>query len=261
MKVLVLGAGKMVEAILVGLSKSEDLSSFYIYSPSGVSASKLAEKVGGNAVTDLSTVDSPDWILIGCKPQQLPELAQTLSGQFKDSLFVSILAAISEEVHLKVLNIKKLIRVMPNLPVAFNEGVTLISSESAVKHLSEFQITLSKLGTAVIVKESELEELTLLTGSGPAFFYEFTQLLAESFTSLNESQREYLARQVLIGAAKASSVSDKDLGSMVNDVTSKGGVTIAVLNKWRERDLKALITSGVEAGRKRTQELKELLRS
>jgi len=261
MKVLVLGAGKMVEAILVGLSHSEDMSNFMIYSPSGVSAAKLASKVGGKSVQDLSSVDSPDWILIGCKPQQLPELEKTLDGRFKDSLFVSILAAISEEDHLNILKIKKLVRIMPNLPVALNEGVSLIASSSASDKLPSFEKLFSNLGVAITVKESELEELTLLTGSGPAFFYEFTQSLAESFASLDASKREALARQVLIGAAKATQSGTKNLPTMIDEVTSKGGVTIAVLNKWRESNLKSLIASGIEAGKKRTNELKEFLRS
>ena len=183
MRVLVLGAGKMIEAILTGLKKTENLSEWVIYSPSGVSAQALAGKVGARVTTDPLLVKNPDWILVGCKPQQLSDLGATLKGAFKESLFVSILAALSEEDQISKLGAKELIRVMPNLPVEFNEGISLLASVSGKTRLSSMQSLFSKLGTSLIVTEDELEELTLLTGSGPAFFYEFSKDLAASFSS------------------------------------------------------------------------------
>lgn len=260
MKVLVLGAGKMVEAMLTGFKKTENLSDWMIYSPSGVSAQKLAGKVGARAVTDLSGVTNPDWILIGCKPQQLSELKSTLNGKFKGSLYVSILAALSEEEQKKTLEIDELIRVMPNLPVEFNEGVTLLSSLSAAARLNSFRTLFDKLGMALVVTESELEELTLLTGSGPAFFYEFALSLAESFSSLDSLEREKLSRQVLQGSAAVVKKRPETLTELTSAVTSKGGVTIAVLEGWRNLDLRDLLKKGIAKGLERTQELKTLLR-
>lgn len=261
MKVLVLGAGKMVEGILMGLKATTNLSEWHIYSPSGTSAQKLAGKVGARALADLKDMKNPDWVLVGCKPQQLKELKTLLGERFKESLFVSILAALTEEDQRNILEVKDLIRCMPNLPVEYQQGIVLLSSNSAKSRLSSFQSLFSKLGTCLVVDETELEELTLLTGSGPAFFYEFTKNLADCFTSLNESQREKLARHVLQGAAKASSGGSQSLSDLTDSVTSKGGVTIAVLNEWRSLDLKNLMKKGIEAGKKRTEEIKALLRS
>lgn len=260
MKVLVLGAGKMATAVLTGFKKTENLHEWMIYSPSGVSAQNLAAKVGARFVSDLNSVKNPDWILVGCKPQQLPDLKQLIGDKFKGSLFVSLLAAVSEEDQLKMLGEKNLIRVMPNLPVAFNEGVTLIASRSAESRLSSFNGLFAKLGLCLSLKEEELDELTLLTGSGPAFFYEFAKNLAESFTSLNDVEREKLVRQVMIGSSKSLG----DSSSLVEKtaaVTSKGGVTIAVLEKWRELDLKKLLLQGINRGKERSTEIKAHLRS
>lgn len=260
MRVLILGAGKMVDAILSGLKNTEDLSGWMIYSPSGISASKLAQKVGARAVTDLSKVQNPDWILVGCKPQQLSDLKVLLQGQFQTTLFVSILAALSEEDQRKILDVPKLIRIMPNLPVEFNEGVSLISSQSAADRLSTFQSLFQKLGTSLIVQENELEELTLLTGSGPAFFYEFAAKLAENFKSLDSSHRESLVRQVLVGSSLVLKNQDKSLSELTNAVTSKGGVTIAVLDEWRKLGLGEFLKKGTDKGAERSKELKTLLR-
>lgn len=257
-KVLVLGAGKMVAAILTGLKSHMDLSSFFLYSPSGESAARLASSVGATAVTDLDNV-SPDWILVGCKPQQLGSLKETLQERFSEVPYVSLLAALSEEDQKSILKITRLVRVMPNLPVQFQKGVSLISSESESAHAKKMNELFSKLGTSLIVRETELEELTLLTGSGPAFFYEFTRLLAEGFTSLSPDVREDLARKVLLGAAVSATREPGPLQTMTDAVTSKGGVTIAVLEGWREGKMFQLIKKGIEAGLKRTQELKKII--
>lgn len=261
MRVLVLGAGKMVEAILVGLKATMDMSEWMIYSPSGKSAAQVASHVGCRAVPDLKNIPAPDWIILGCKPQQIDSVKETIGDLFKDNLFVSILAALSEEQQIKKLGITKLIRVMPNLPVEFNEGVCLISSESAKDRLDSFRQLFERLGDAVVVSEEELEELTLLTGSGPAFFYEFTSMLAESFTSLDKNQRERLARHVLSGAAITSGQKNRPLNELINYVTSKGGVTIKVLEGFRESKMNELILAAIQGGKKRSLEIRENLQS
>lgn len=258
MKVLVCGAGKMVEAILEGLQNEMDLSQFYIYSPSGVSAKNLAQKVGANWVASPQEVAQPEWVWVGCKPQQLKELGATLGGHFEHSIFVSMLAAIPESYQCQLLGIKKLIRIMPNLAVRYKSGVTLISSLSATDSLPRIRTLFSLLGLAQEVTESELEELTLLTGSGPAFFYEFAKTLSESFTSLSQTQRENLARHVLQGAAITCQKGDGKLDDLISSVTSKGGVTIAVLEKWRSSGMKELTLRGIERGKERSLELKGL---
>jgi pyrroline-5-carboxylate reductase len=229
MKVLVLGAGKMTEAILMGFKKNTNLSEWMIYSPTGVSASKLAGKVGARSVPDLALVKNVDWILVGCKPQQLKELSATLDGRFKESLFVSMVAAVSEEDQLRILGGKELIRIMPNLPVEYNEGICLLSSLTAKGRLSSFQTLFEKLGT--------------------------------SFTSLDEAQREKLVRQVMKGSSLSAQNSKLSLAEMTEAVTSKAGVTIAVLNEWRESKFSQFVKKGIEAGRKRTEEIKSLLRN
>lgn len=261
MRVLVLGAGKMVEAILVGLKSTMDMSEWMIYSPSGKSAAQVASLAGCRSVSDLKNIPAPDWIILGCKPQQIESVKETIGDLFKDNLFVSILAALSEEQQIKKLGISKLIRVMPNLPVEFNDGVCLISSTSAKDRLDSFRQLFARLGDALVVTEEELEELTLLTGSGPAFFYEFTSILAQSFKSLDEAQRERLARHVLSGAAITSGQKNRPLHDLINDVTSKGGVTVKVLESFREEKLNELVLKAIQNGKERSLEIRENLQS
>ncbi len=246
MKVLVIGAGKMVGAILAGLS-SEGVSSWGIASKTGVSAKNLATLYGMQFCENVSDYHNPDWILLGCKPQQLKEIV------IPDVPVMSLLAAIPEQTQKEILKVSHLVRVMPNLPVKTRNGVILLSSSSK-QHLKMPEELFSKLGLARVMSEKELEELTLLSGSGPALFYEFAKTLAASFTSLSENDREALVKAVLQGSA--SSLNEESLQSMIDAVTSRGGVTIAVLEEWRKKGLSDVLLAGVTNGLKRTEELK-----
>ena len=259
MKTLILGAGKMVEAILVGLKEETDLSNYVLFSPSGESAKKLANSIGCRYVLSLDEVTNPDFIWIGCKPQQLKALSNSIEGKFKGSTFVSLLAAVPEMDQRKILSTEKLIRVMPNLPVQFKKGVTLLSTTSAQEELKKVKSLFSLIGIAHEVKESELDELTILTGSGPALFYEFTKYLFQSFSSLTSEEREGLVRMVLQGVGESVAREKKDLESMINAVTSKAGVTIAVLEHWRKNGIERLISDGISSGMARSEEIKDSL--
>jgi pyrroline-5-carboxylate reductase len=262
MKILVLGAGKMVEAIALGKSSSNKLSDWGIFSPSKVSAQALATKCGAQFVPELSADLNPEFLIVGCKPQQLQELKTTLNDQYKDAVYISLLAAVDEKTQADILGVKKLIRVMPNLSVKYQEGVTLLSSNSAPEYLSKVSSIFSELGLVKVVEESVLEELTLLTGSGPGLFYEFTRELSLAFNSLPEEEREMLAKQVLLGAGINAKYENQNLTSLTQSVTSKGGVTIAVLMSWREQGLSQVLKAGISAGLKRSMELKKtILRS
>lgn len=260
MRALILGAGKMTSAILQGLSGLEDMSEWMIYSPSGKSAQTLADNVGARFIMNLDEVKDVDFILLGCKPQQLKDLKVKIGERFSTDLFLSLLAAISEKDQLEILGAQKLIRVMPNLPVKDRVGVSLLCSQTVDdKMLRIFLEMFQKIGKAQLVKENELEELTILTGSGPALFYEFTKNLSESFQSLDKEAREDLARQVFLGSAISAQKNSENLNQLIDAVTSKGGVTIATLEAWRTQKLGELLKMGIKQGQKRAQELRDHL--
>jgi pyrroline-5-carboxylate reductase len=249
MRVLVVGAGKMVEAIIAGLP-GPLVSTWAVTSKSGSSAKDLSAKYGLKYVENISDFPHPDWILLGCKPQQIKDIS------IPDVPVMSLLAALPEKSQKETLKVSHLVRVMPNLPVRFNKGVTLLYSSSK-SHMPFPTELFRKLGVVKHMEEKEFEEITLLTGSGPALFYEFTKTLAASFTSLSEADREELAKAVLMGAAH--SVEGQDLQKLIDAVTSKGGVTIAVLEEWRKNGLGSVLGQGVKNGLKRTEELKSHL--
>ena len=98
-----------------------------------------------------------------------------------------------------------------------------------------------------------------MTGSSPAFFYEFAALIAKSFTSLTPEKRELLIRKSFVGAALTLKASQKSLEELVQDVTSKGGVTIAVLEELRGQNLSLVVKDGVSRGQQRAKEIQSLI--
>lgn len=249
MKVLVIGAGKMISAILAGLD-AEGMSSWGIVSKTGESAKKVADLYGLQFVDKQEDFGKPDWILLGCKPQQLKEI------KIPNVPVMSVLAAIPEKSQKEILGVSHLVRIMPNLPVRFNKGISLVSSTSS-SHLAYPLEVFGKLGTVKVMSEGELEELTLLTGSGPALFFEFAKSLASAFTSLSQEEREELTKALIQGVA--ASTGEDSFQKLIDAVTSKGGVTIAVLEEWRRKNLSNVLADGVKNGLKRTEELKSHL--
>jgi pyrroline-5-carboxylate reductase len=254
-KVLVLGAGKMVGAFLEGISHSQDLSNWMIYSPTGISAKNLAVKFNMDFIQDLGKVPLPDLILVGCKPQQLANLKQLIGERFNECLFLSLLAAVSEKNQLNILKAKRLIRIMPNLSIAVNRGVILASSESAPKDLVLLKDLLSAIGKTIIVSDSELDELTLLTGSGPALFFYLAQNLVNSFDSLDSDFREDILREVLIGAGALLDKNNKKFSQLITEVSSKGGVTGAILTEWNNSNFPLMVSKGIRAGLNRANSI------
>jgi pyrroline-5-carboxylate reductase len=260
MKVLVLGTGQMMEGILRGWMGIVDFKDWTLYSPSGVSSQRLASLIGAQWTDKPEDVKGVEWMILGCKPQQLSDVGSKFHKTFNQSTVLSLLAAVDEADQRRILGVERLVRVMPNLGVKFKKGISLISSSSAPSELPKIQELFAHLGLSLIVKETELEELTLLTGSGPAFFYELALNLSKSFTSLDEDSREKLAKAVLSGAGITADQDPRPLRELTSSVTSKGGVTIAVLEKWRESGLMKVVKDGIERGKARTFEIKDLLR-
>ena len=255
MKILVLGAGKMVEALLNGILPDEN--KYYFYSPSGVSAEKLAAKFNAQAV-DKDLIPDPDFIVLAHKPQQLGQVAKELNGRFKEIPFISMLAAIDEQTHKKVLGATRIARIMPNLNVRFKRGVTLVSSVSFHKDELKFTLNwLSPTGLCLHVSEDQLNELTLLTGCGPALFFQFAIYLSKSFKSLPASELFKLTEQIMKGSAELLQEYPGDFEAAIKDVSSKGGVTEAILRAWDENHLNREIEKGIMAGRARSEKIQE----
>lgn len=259
----VLGCGNMASAIVKGIhSKFADIK-FRTYTPSFTRAHDLALEVNGTAVKNLSELDECKILIIGCKPQQFQELATSLRSEInlENKLIISIMAAVSASSIEKQLGTSKICRVMPNTPALINEGVSLVfhAEEVSAEDKKRVESYFSACSKVHILESEELfDKVTVVTGSGPAYVYYFAKTMVDSLESWGVSGKEAreMVTQLFNGASSLmKEKEDKTLGELIDEVTSKGGVTIEAINTFKDNNLTEITDKALEAAYKRSLEL------
>ena len=178
----------------------------------------------------------------------------------EETLVVSIAAGISIAYLRSCLGDKiRVARVMPNTPALAQAGAAGIAlSENCTPADKEAVLTIFQaVGEAVLVAEEDIDAVTALSGSGPAYFFHMVECLIEAAKAegLNESVATLLARQTLYGAGKLLHESPDSPGTLRQKVTSKGGTTEAALNAFAAEGFSKVIQAGVTAAAARSKEL------
>lgn len=261
----VIGCGNMSSAIVKGIHSKLPQEKFLTYTPSFTRAQSLAESVGGKAVKELTHLKECDAIIIGCKPQQFEELAKNLQDafDFKDKYIISIMAAVPVETIKGKLGASMVTRIMPNTPALLGEGVSLMYHSEAVtdnwrNKCHDYFSACSKVH--LIGSEELFDQVTTVTGSGPAYVFYFAKTLADNLKAwgLNESDSRAMVTQLFKGSAALMGASpDKPLGTLIDEVTSKGGVTIEAVKVYQEEKLEEISSEALSAAVKRSEELKK----
>lgn len=223
----------------------------------------LAEATGIHFLPDITAaLYEAEAVILACKPQQFaaisPELAEAANGK----LILSILAGtplvrLSE----KFKHARNVVRTMPNTPGQIGAGVTAFAP---LRELSEkdsviVENTLSSLGNFHEVDEVDLDAVTAVSGSGPAYVFEFAAALREAGikAGLDEGLSDALAIDTLLGAAMLLVESEETPEALRDAVTSPGGTTAAALKVFEEGDLRGLVDKAIDAAKKRSLELAE----
>ncbi len=260
MKIGVFGCGNMMSAVVKGIYIKNNKLDFYTYTPSQTRAKELAQAVEGSFVESLADFPECDIYFVGCKPQQVKALSESVN--LENKIIVSILAGTSVSRLEHLFKTKQIIRLMPNTPCLVGEGITLYYQTSSipVKLGHQIKSNLDSLGMLLALEnESSLDELTTITGSGPALVYYFFQGLVEKATSLGLSREEsnQILNQLLAGSSKLISSSEEkpNFIDQINKVTSKGGVTLAALEVLEQSKLHNSISDAIDSGIKRNEEL------
>ena len=207
-----------------------------------------------------------DFVVLAIKPQQLNDIKKDILKIYtKTTVFLSILAGktvswFKENISREI----KIVRAMPNLPASISRGVTAIYCSSSISSNEKFIIEelLFSIGTAsFVLKEEQIDLITAISGSGPAYFFYLTEVLTEIAIDLGISKDDAInfAKNTFIGSGYLleSEVSD-DVISLRKNVTSPGGTTEAALNILmnKERGLKVLLKKAVLNAIDRAKELR-----
>ncbi len=264
MKIAFIGAGNMAEAIVSGIIKKG------VFAASNVTVTDILQArldyfkstYGTDATTDnKSAVSQADVVVMAVKPQMLNDAVSSFAGEAcEGKLFVSIMAGISSDRLESALNANvRVVRVMPNTPAlvgcgaaGFAAGKTATADD--LKLTSEM---MNAVGVAVEVKENQLDAVTALSGSGPAYvFYLIESMLdaAEKMGLEPETARK-LALATIEGSARLMDQSGEPADLLRAKVTSKGGTTFAATETFDAKGVKAGLIDGLIAARDRSIEL------
>lgn len=267
MKITFLGGGNMANALIGGLvAKGFAATNISVVELHAENRSKLEATYG---VRTYAGPDAAAWasdvIVLAVKPQNMKEAVAPLAGQLKDQLVVSIAAGLNLGSLSRWLGgHRRLVRCMPNTPALIGAGVTGLYALPEVDEAGRAaaQRILEAVGSAVwFADEGQMDAVTGVSGSGPAYVFLFIEALQEAGKALgfDDEQARRLAIETTLGAAKLAAQSAEPASVLRERVTSKGGTTAAALAVMAERGVKEGIIAGVKAAEARGAELGQQL--
>ena len=244
-KIGFIGCGKMASAIIGGVIASNYLSKENIIAAeiSEEKASEKSKELGIKVITDNNElVNSVDVVFVATTPNFVEGVLNGIkSSVTKDKLIVSIAAGVTTRFIESILGSdKRVVRVMPNTPALVLEGMSgvaggTMATEEDVQAVVEL---LSNIGKAIEVTEDQIDIVTAISGSGPAFYYKVINDIARAGEKMGMDYEKALTLsiQTAIGSAKMLLSSDKSAEDLIASVATKGGCTRVGVDYMEEVD-------------------------
>ncbi len=208
---------------------------------------------------NITVATRSDIIILAVKPQDIGEVLKEIKPYVKEKLVISIAAGVTTFSIEKALPGARVIRVMPNMPAMVGKGISAVSRGrfSARRDLKIVFRIFSNLGEVIEVKEKMMDAVTAVSGSGPAYYFLFTHLLAKAAeaSGLEKTIALKLARATFIGGAEVIKASKLSTEELVKKVASKGGTTEAALKVFKQEKLEAIIKKAVKQAAHRSKNL------
>lgn len=262
-KVVFVGAGNMAEAIAAGMVDAEFCAPEKIVL-TDIRLERLQEleaDLGIRTSTDNRVVKNAEIVVLAVKPQVMGEVLKGIAPVLrKETLVISIAAGITaEQIESALEDGIRVVRVMPNTPALIGQGASGIAP-GALADEADIEVAeaiLGCVGLTVRVEEGELDAVTALSGSGPAYvFYLLESMLAAADQmGLEKETARTLALQTVEGAARLMKDSGEEAAELRAKVTSKGGTTEAAIRSLEESGVKNAILSALKAAKARSEEL------
>ena len=267
MKLGFIGGGNMAQALIIGLKSQHGLNQQFAMQDITVVEldanirAELSKNLGINTTDCLSSIQACDVIVLAIKPQQLPALAKALAPLLDNQLVISIAAGIRLcDLSRWLGDYKTIVRAMPNTPAQIQAGITGLY---AMPNVSAVQISLadqvlSAAGSTVwLNSEEQLDAVTAISGSGPAYVFYMIEALQQASIDLglNEAQAKQLSIATFKGASLLADASSTPIETLRQQVTSKGGTTEQGLLSLQDSQVKQAI---ILAAQKACQRAKTL---
>jgi pyrroline-5-carboxylate reductase len=267
MQIVFIGSGNMAGSIIGGLVKSNwQADAITACDPDADKLVTLKAEFGINTSTNNRTAcKDADIIVLAVKPQILKNVTLDLQGVITDNtVIISVAAGITTSSIKTWLNTDNLIvRTMPNTPSLIQMGMTGIYPNQEPDQNTKNIISdiFKSLGEIIWVKdEDKINVITAISGSGPAYFFEFFRAVSHAAQDLGMDQdtAARLIEQTALGAAAMALASDKDSETLRNNITSPGGTTEAALSEFARYDFSTMTSDAITAAYTRAQELAKI---
>lgn len=260
--VAIFGAGVMGETLLSGLLRAgRPADDLVITERRADRAAELTEKYGVRALTNVEAATEADTLVLVVKPQDMATLLDEISPHVADgNLVVSLAAGITTEfLESRLAEGRSVVRVMPNTPALVDQGMAAVSAgqhcrPEQLQHAIEL---LAATGKVTEVPEKQLDAVTAISGSGPAYIFYVVEAMIEAGVVLGmpRATATELVTQTLFGAATMLRETGQHPTVLREQVTSPGGTTAAALRELDDHKVRAAFISAMEAAAVRSKEL------
>ena len=260
-----IGGGNMAQALIGGLiSRGLPPTRITVSDPVEKVRLLLAEK--DVCVTDdnLAAIRDADIVLFAVKPQVLASVLKPLKGLFEGKLVMSIVAGAEIATITTLLATDRIVRVMPNTPALVQTGAHGLYATDAVdskdRELASQVLAATGL-TLWVNSEAQIDAVTAVSGSGPAYFFYMMESMirAGKNLGLDEKVATALTLQTALGAAQMAITSSNTPAELRKNVTSPNGTTQAALEVFDRAQISQNIQAALAAAQKRSQELAQEL--
>ncbi len=258
--IAIIGAGHMGAAFSAGIQKHMNRVRINLCDHS---SEKLKALDAEHPYTDpREAIVGASVILLAVKPQSAKELLTNLSPALKDQFVISIMAGISISTLQKLTRSTRVIRAMPNLPAQVGKGLTgwVASPDVSASERALAKELFIAVGEEMeLEKESLLDALTPLSGSGPAYFFYLAELLTTKAMKegFSPTQAALIAKETLTGSAALLEADVRSPSEWRSAVTSKGGTTEAAFKTFQDEHLEDLFFKAVDRAIARSRELNQ----
>ena len=257
-----IGAGNLAEAVIKGLNAGQDKPRILAVDYVKERLTWLAEKYGVEGAELPDLVQAAGVIFLAVKPKDISAVLKSLAGyNLNGKLVISVAAGTPLAVLEQGLPGVPVVRVMPNTSCAVLCSMTGLvqGSLATAENMAIAEEIFRQVGQVLRIPESKINAVTAISGSGPAYYYLFTECLVAAGVELGltAGEAEVLARETLLGAGQMLALSGKSAARLREDVTSPNGTTYAALQEFGQGNLAGLVKTAAQAAAKRAAEMEK----
>jgi pyrroline-5-carboxylate reductase len=261
-RIAFIGGGNMASAIIGGLlQQGLAPAQVLVVEPFAQARARLAQQFGVQAQEHAgAALAAASLVVWAVKPQTFKEAAAQAKPHVQQALQLSVAAGIRSDSIAAWLGTQRIVRSMPNTPALVGKGMTALYAREAAsaadrKHVEQVIATTGE--HLWVAQEKDLDAVTALSGSGPAYVFYFLEAMTQAGTEMGlpAEQARRLAIATFAGASELARASEEPLQVLRERVTSKGGTTYAALTSMEQDQVKAAFVKALHAACRRADEL------